>query len=197
MPARRARVPIGIAGGIGGLINAALCYSKWPVPVEDTSATFHWHVIPAGFIHGGILALLAVGAADLGRRLNGPLRWAASLLVAWLAGYLSWIPLDISAFDKSLASALAWPLVNADSRLAAVWVPFLYFGAVSGLLYLWLAGQRRGQGRVIEMAAASGAGVLGSLWWWLVWKPWYLSVLHGVVWGSLVGLAISLSRAEE
>jgi len=190
-------VAVAIAGGIGGLIDATLCYSKWPVPVEDAAARFHWHVIPAGFVHGALLAVLAVAAADLGRRLTSPFRWAASLPVAWLAGYLSWIPLDVSAFDKSLASALVWPLVNADSRLAALWAPLLYFGSVSGLLYLWLSGARAVRPRIAEVAGASVAGVLGSLWWWLLWKPWYLSVLHGVVWGSLVGLAVSRPRAEE
>jgi len=37
---------------------------------------------------------------------------------------------------------------------------------------------------------ASACGVLGSLWFWLDSKPWYLSLLHGAIWGSLVGFGV-------
>src|SRR5438093_12589673 len=33
---------VALAGGLGGLINATLCYAGWPVSV--TLASFHWHV---------------------------------------------------------------------------------------------------------------------------------------------------------
>lgn len=86
----------GLAGAIGGAINGAMCYLRWPVPVEDTHVTFSWYVVPGGCVHGWALALIAVAGAARGRDLGQPLRWASSILVGWVAGYVSWIPLEIS-----------------------------------------------------------------------------------------------------
>jgi hypothetical protein len=35
---------VGLAGAVGGALNATLCYLEWPEKVH----TFEWHVIPAG-----------------------------------------------------------------------------------------------------------------------------------------------------
>ncbi|MBN2401175.1 MAG: hypothetical protein JXN64_02135 [Spirochaetes bacterium] len=181
----------GIAGGIGGLINAALCYAKWPVPVMNNyTSSFDWHVIPAGFIHGLVLALIAVLAAGITSRRTRVIRWLIIPFAGWFAGYLSWIPLDMSAFGNSLRQAVSWP-VEASWR--AVWSPFAYFGIVAALLYSWLIFR---PGKTVmwqEMLAAGWAGILGSLWWWISWETWYFSLIHGAIWGCVFGAAMSLS----
>jgi hypothetical protein len=53
-PAKIARVALLAAAA--GATNAWLCFAGIPVPVEDDPA-IKWHVIPAGALHGGILAL--------------------------------------------------------------------------------------------------------------------------------------------
>jgi hypothetical protein len=150
--------------------------------------------MPAGFVHGAVLAASAVGAALVARRWNRPARWAASALVGWLGGYLSWIPLDISAFGERWPRALIWPLQNGDSAHSVLWLPFCSFGLVSMLLSLWLTRPHRSGLLLPNIVAAALAGVLGSLWWWIVWKTWHLSILHGIVWGFSVAVALSRSR---
>ncbi len=184
-----------MAGGLGGLVNATLCYAKWPVPVyEDRAAEFLWHVIPAGLLHGLMLALVAVLAAMVASRLSIVGRWPLIPVVGWCAGYLSWIPLDISAFGHSLTQALLWPM---ETSWRAVWSPFAYFGIVSALLYSWLIFRPGDSGIWREMLAASCAGILGSLWWWISWGPWYFSVIHGAIWGCLFGAGMSLSAGRN
>jgi hypothetical protein len=40
--------------------------------------------------------------------------------------------------------------------------------------------------------------MLGSLWWWIEFQPWYFAAIHGSVWGLLVGWATSrLGRPHE
>jgi len=134
MPDDRRLAVVALAGGIGGLVNAILCYLGWPVPVQDTSVAFQWHLIPAGFAHGSALAAIPVFAAALARGLKRPLRWAAGILVGWVAGYLSWIPLDLSVGQDSPTGALISPFLNGDSSASALWAPFLYFGGIAALL---------------------------------------------------------------
>jgi hypothetical protein len=55
---KRRLIWIGITGGIGGAVNALLCYLSFPVPVKALG--FQWHLIPAGMLHGSILGLCAV-----------------------------------------------------------------------------------------------------------------------------------------
>jgi peptidoglycan/LPS O-acetylase OafA/YrhL len=66
MPVVRTLVAVTLAGGLGGFINAALCFLGWPVEIKG--APFYWHVVPAGFAHGAILALVASTAELVGRR---------------------------------------------------------------------------------------------------------------------------------
>jgi hypothetical protein len=179
---------VACVGGLGGLLNAALCYLRWPVSVEDSSATFRWHVMPAGLLHGLFLALVAVLAAAYASRLSLGRRWLLIPVVGWCAGYLSWIPLELSVFGGALPKALYWPV---DRSWQAAWAPaVVYFGGVSAFLYAWLLLRPVGSRLLANMLAASGAGALGSLWWWISWGPWYLSVLHGAIWGCLVGAAV-------
>ena len=181
---------VALAGGLGGLVNATLCYLEWPEPVQDTHVTFHWHVMPGGFVHGCVLAAIPFAASAPGRQLTGALRWVASIVVGWCAGYLSWIPLDLS-IGESLPKALAWPF-NGEPLASALWTPLLYFGVVAGLQYLWMSREARGTSLWTNVLAASTAASVGSLWWWASWGPWYFSPLHGIVWGSTVGSATAL-----
>lgn len=85
---------IGLLGGVGGAINAWLCYAR--VPTETGYTDFSWHIIPAGACHGGLLAVVAAGCAVLLRRQKALVRWMALPVVGWLSGWLSWIPLRLS-----------------------------------------------------------------------------------------------------
>ena len=188
---------VGLAGGLGGATNAALCYLSLPVRVEDSAAKVQWHIVPAGFAHGAALALVAVGAALLVRPLSRALSCLVALAVGWMAGYVSAIPLHLSAFDKSLVDALVWPW-QETSLLTSTWSPFAYFGGVGTLVYAWLRSRRYPWGGAgVEMLALSVAAALGSLWWWTQWGPSYFSLLHGAIWGIPVGWALSRGTRAE
>jgi hypothetical protein len=193
MTASQRTVLLGLAGAGAGTLNAWLCYAKWPVPV--TNVSFHWHVIPAGFAHGGLLAVTAMAAALLAAKLHPSWRYAALPVAGWVGGYLSWIPLQMSVFEDSFTHALVWPVANGDSALQGTWAPFFHFGLVSALYYAWLMRRSRPWQVWAEVIAASCAGVFGSLWWWSSMGTWYFSPLHGIAWGCLVGSAVSLTKS--
>ena len=176
---------ISAAGALAGGVNAWLCYVRWPVPVERY-ADFAWHLVPAGALHGAILALCAF----LGSRWLRELGWAKRLPIGvatgWIAGYLSWQPLQLS-----LARRLGWSAWPFSEPSSAWFIgPLQIFGLVAFLYCLvpprWMPGTRVGASSLI---LASAAGALGSLWWWLAYGPWYFSLLHGTIWGCAVGLA--------
>jgi hypothetical protein len=173
---------IALFGALGGTINAWLCYAGIPV----STASFKWHVIPAGAFHGAVLAALTVGVAAL---LIGKALWVrllAAPLVGWVTAYLSWIPLNRSAFDEPWLKSVSWPF--HEEWTATVFGTFVTFGLVALIYYLCLSLGglfRRGLGSHLLYACA--AGILGSLWWWIGWKPWYFSLIHGTIWGMLVG----------
>ena len=185
-------------GGLGGAINAALCYAKLPVPTGE-QGSFEWHVIPAGGAHGALLALIAAGCAAGLWNQRAWIRWAAVPVVGWLAGWLSWIPLHLSIVEGELLKAILWPFSNSKELVLGLWQ---YFGLVSLLCYAGLQWLRRfsPRHRWAPFAVGIGSGCLGSLWWWIEVEPWYFSLLHGTIWGSLVGFGIwraqSLSAAE-
>jgi hypothetical protein len=183
-----------MAGALAGGVNATLCYLRLPVPIEESAVNLHWHVIPAGCAHGALLALVAVAASEFARRRRTALIWCAVPFVAWLGGYLAWIPLDLSVSGRSAAESLAWPAEGGSQVISILWTPLPYFGAVAGLLYLSLLLARSLTSRWVFILAATAAGTLGSLWWWIEWGPWYFSLIHGTVWGSFVGLALSWRR---
>jgi len=181
-----------LAGGLGGAANATLCYLKLPVPVQESTqaATFQWHIVPAGFAHGAVLALIAIMALGVMGRRNRFLAFSATPFVAWFAGYASWIPIGLSISDESLLHALAWP-VRDGNAVSALVGPAQSFGGVAGLLYLlFLVAGRTAERPPVAAILATLAGALGSLWWWIEWETWYFSLLHGGIWGSLVGLAM-------
>ncbi len=184
--AGRRLIWMGVAGGVGGLLNGALCYLRLPVPVQESGVTFQWHVVPAGMFHGAALAVCGAAGAELARGRSRAVRTLVSVLAGWVGGYLSWIPLNMSAFGQSVLRSLAWPFTEG---LQALWIPFFYFGIVAALLCAWLSRVAGRSGVGAQMAATSLAGALGSLWWWVSWGPWYFSILHGAMWGVLAGSA--------
>jgi len=185
-PGARATWLVGAAGAAGGALNAALCFLEWPVQAGNES--FEWHVIPAGAFHGGILAgaVFGAGLRVAGRRLRVQL--AVALPLAWLAGFVSWIPLDYSAFEAPWLVALTWPF--RERWPDPVFYPLWFFGLVALLYHLSLVRLRSRRSGPLECALfTSASGVLGSLYWWIEWETWYLSPFHGVIWGVPVGLA--------
>jgi hypothetical protein len=184
---RRERYRAVAAGALGGAINACLCYFQWPVAASDYRG-FRWYVIPAGALHGAVLAAVAVTAATLLRRRSAASRALTAVPLAWVAGALSFIPIYRSVFSEDWYRSVTWPFQG--SALAAMLAPFQYFGVVAGLFYLYLVFVRdRLPPGHISLGGPVLAGVLGSLWWWVSAEPWYLSLLHGSIWGAIVGVA--------
>jgi hypothetical protein len=182
----RAEARVALCGALGGGVNAWLCYARLPVAVSD-NPDFAWHLIPAGAVHGGVLAFAAFGAGMLlcTRRLRTRLAVAPPL--AWVAGFVAWIPLNRSAFQQPWPESFSWAL--REGWGPALLGPLQYFGFVALLYYLavalFLARERR---LAVHVSVAAVAGVAGSLWWWITIGPWYFSALHGAIWGTLVGV---------
>ena len=190
----RAVARVGLGGALGGAVNAWLCYARLPVPVEG-NPEFAWHVIPAVAFHGAVLAMVAFAAGMLlsGRPLRK--RLAIALPLAWVAGFVAWIPLDRSTFQQPWMESVMWPF---DSGAKALIAPFQFLGLVALLYYLAVAlylARTRGVGR--HIACAGAAGFLGSLWWWIVVGPWYLSAIHGAIWGTLVGVGAGTASRDR
>jgi hypothetical protein len=120
--------------------------------------------------------------------------------IGWVAGYLSWIPLDRWALDEPWGRSLLWPF-QEEPWFGVTWTPFAYFGMVAALFFLCLCIWGRKPSRVTQVACASGAGVFGSLWFWFEFQPWYFAAIHGTLWGLLVGwggfLANKAGEAKE
>lgn len=191
----RAEVRVGLCGALAGATNAWLCYARLPVAVSG-NPTFAWHLVPAGAAHGGLLGMVAfgVGTALSTRRLGA--RLAVALPLAWVAGFVSWIPLNRSAFGDPWAKSFSWALHEGWG--AALLGPLQYFGLVALLYYLAVAlCLDRERGLTAHVALAAVAGILGSLWWWIAMGPWYFSVLHGAIWGTLLGAGAWSARGAK
>lgn len=204
---------IALLGGVGGGINAALCYFKWPVPIMTTSfpsggaspMEFHWSIILGGLGHGAVLAIVPVLLIGRAAKAQVWLRCAAVPVIGWLSGWWSWSAMNASfgiadsgmlAFVSSrFWKNIAWPFEGSMSSA----VPFQYFGVVGACLaaLLLIAGASRLAQRGTAIAIGMASGILGSLWWWIGWKPWWFSLLHGVVWGALVGYGLWRAAASE
>lgn len=175
---------VGLFGGLGGAANAWLCFAERPVAIKD-DPVLHWHVIPAGAAHGAILAASAFGIAEAVRSKRVVVRLGLAAPLAWVAGYVSWIPLNRSVFDEPWAKTSLWPF--DAGALLALYRPLPYFGLVALVYYLCLCFRKSHDGLGTHLLAAVSAGILGSLWWWIGWEPWFFSLLHGTLWGVLVG----------
>ena len=190
---------IGLMGGLGGAINAALCYFKLPVsiPMDVTPPSqaidFPWHVVPAGALHGALLACGSVGCAQLVWNQRLKLKLVGLLLVTWMVGWVSFIPIRLSVFRENVHDAITWPLASGLAHvLDVVRGPVTSFGLVAGLYYLLLALCRQLTARSLQRHVLLGAlsGVAGSCYWWASFGRWYFSLMHGTIWGALVGYGV-------
>jgi hypothetical protein len=102
--------------------------------------------------------------------------------VGWMAGYTSWEPLRLS-----LEGRLDWRWPFDDGLQGAVTYPLAHFGLVAAIFAAFWP--RDGMSPDRRLIAALAAGIAGSLWWWIAYEQWYLSPLHGSIWGLLVGLS--------
>lgn len=191
---------VGGLGGVGGAVNAALCFANLPVPVtEKGSILFQWHLIPAGALHGALLAVIAVGAARIAWRAPAWLRWGLVPIVGWIAGWVSWYPLGFSLklLDGKWLKVLFWPIQGNPLEVATgLWQ---YFGLVSAVYYLLLNPCRRLPDKSLyaQLIVACVSGSLGSLWWWVTFKLGYFSLIHGIIWGLLVGFGVWKSQEQH
>ena len=184
---------IAVFGALGGAINAWLCYAQLPVPIMSEGGMlsgpspldFTWTTIPGGAGHGAILALLAVMLATRLARHPLPIRIAASAAAGWVAGWLSWIVLSFGMQIAEWPETLVWPFRQEW------WGPWLQFGLVTAIYTaaLSLRSGWPGARLVPHLLCGIVSGVAGSLWWWIMSKPWYFSIIHGTIWGALVGYA--------
>ena len=184
-----------LGGVLGGLINAWLCYAGWPVGVPD--AQFEWHIVPSGAVHGGVLAGLTLLAVRLLPWQSRGGRSCGILLAGWVVGWVSWVPLNHSAFEASWVESLLWPVRGGWN---GVHTPYCFFGLVP-VVYLLLTTLQpvcEHRSLVRQIARGCAAGILGSLWFWVSWEAWYFSPLHGAIWGVCVGVgAWASSRPRE
>ena len=171
---------IAIGGAFGGAINGFLCYTNLPIRLSN----FDWHVVPAGSIHGAVLASLSVTAANYFVARPLAIRLIISLPLAWIAGFLSWIPLELSVFHSTWQKTLTWPF---HPNWRTWYAPYWQFGLVTFVYYIVLsiAGSRQ-QNLAFYVLFAAMAGILGSFWFFV--DHWYISLLHGVIWGCSVGV---------
>ena len=113
------------------------------------------------------------------------------LSAGWVGGYTS--SLLLSASLSGSWPVWNWPLGKGYLGLTAS--PIAFFGLV-GLLYcLWLSFVAPRRERLMEHIAGAGiAGIFGSLVFWVAFgDQWYVGLVHGVIWGTLVGGATARS----
>lgn len=179
-------VRVALFGAMGGAINAWLCLVRIPVAVEG-NLDFKWAIVPGGALHGAVLAVVALAAALMTSARPPLFRLLLAAPLGWVAGYVSWIPLHRWAAGATWHNSLLWPRQDVGSW-AFVWKAFAHFGLVSVIYFLGLSFGGLRPGRVRHVAYGVCAGVLGSLWWWVEFGPWYFALIHGSIWGLLVGL---------
>jgi len=183
---------VALVGAIAGAINAWLCLARIPVPVYD-NPEFRWTIVPGGAIHGAILVVIAYTGSLATSTLQSLTRFILVAPIGWVGGYLSWIPLHRWAFEDTWGNSLIW-VFRDNTAGAVVWSPFAHFGLVSALYFLGLSFGGLRRDRLVNVIYSVCAGVLGSLWWWLEFKPWYFALIHGTIWGILVGVGIQRLR---
>lgn len=200
-PAIRSLGRIAVWGGLGGAINAWLCYAHLPVPIMSgggifggpSPIEFYWTTIPGGFGHGAILALMSVLLAGRLAAQPLPIRVAAAAAAGWIAGYLSWIVLSTAMLLGEWPDILVWPLDQGW------WQPWLHFGLAASLYIAGLSLRPNWPGPrlVPHLLCGIASGALGSLWWWIMSTPWYFSLIHGTIWGALVGYGVWICENSD
>ncbi len=203
---------IGVLGAVGGAANAWLFWIGWPV-AHSVFPGLTQGIIVAGACHGALLALISVGSLPSGW-FDHRLPWALGpIFRGWIAGWLSFIPIqpyvlvasntgwwdglgntpDVGWSWGKVAFAVFWPMQDPGGARR----PYVHFGCVA-LLYAGLLqfALPRTSGRLLmHVLFGTVSGVVGSIgWWWFLWQSWDCSVLHGVIWGLLVGAGVWASQ---
>lgn len=204
----KALVLVGFLGGLGGAINAWWCYAKFPVPSDAFDGQFNWSIVPAGATHGALLALVCVGLAAMLSKKPLWMRWAGVPVSGIICGWIPYIPISLYVSSVKVWSGDTAVLSREDilralwpfrPELGMLWTLFQAFGLVGAVCVLLLAGCGLLKSRrlLTHLLAGAASGCLGSFWWWLAFRPWYFSVLHGVIWGSLVGYGVWKSQQQS
>ena len=181
----RATLSVAVFWSLGGALNAAHCYF-FPLSKDYT---FKWHIIPAGALHGLVLAAVPVLFALFFSNKNLFFKILGLVAAGYTAGWVSGIFLGFSIEEKWALSRLWWPVRGGFSVEDSLIGPFSFFGTVSVIYYFFLCllNKLRDPRPGVHISAAVVSGVLGSLWFWVDTKPWPISLLHGAVWGLLTG----------
>ncbi len=200
---------IGLLGGLGGGINATLCFFNIP-PEGEANRDFYWQVIPAGAIHGFLLSAMTIWFVCFLYDQRLFFRWIGMVLSAWIIGWISFMPIDLyMSFDtnhgwpsvyisdiyflkENLFKNLLWPFYTNDHLAIGIISPFFYFGFVGLIYYLVLniCRQLNSKSLFLQLVWGCLSGVLGSFFWWMIWKSAFLCLIHGTIWGLLVGTGV-------
>lgn len=186
-----------LMGAAGGFLNGLLLWLQVPEKVVD----FKPEILACGALHGAVLAACGIAAANIALR-HPRLCLPVWIAAGYVAGWLSWVPTHWLVADNPLLKALVWPLA-LDRPLEAAWRPFQYFGLVALLLAaaLTLAPTTLGRPALALRGLAIAAGAAGSLWFWGVFQDHarlgYFSLLHGTIWGLLVGAGLARGRGRQ
>lgn len=174
---------------LGGALNAAHCL----IFLSSREPSLKWHLVPAGALHGLVLAAVPVLLAFYLENKNVLARVLGLLAAGYFSGWISWIFLGWSLEGKWDVSYLWVPFRSGFSAGDSLISPFSCFGLVGSFYYLFLAGfhKIREPKIPIHVLIAAVSGMAGSLWFWSEIKPLYFSVLHGAVWGIFTGLGTS------
>jgi hypothetical protein len=207
-------IPLVFAGIAGG-INGFLCFAKFPIIAGRGSNTFDfdWQIIPAGAMHGAILAFFSIGPAIL---MFGKSRVVGSVfapVLGYMAGKYSIAALmegiDSShsiftgAFWKGLTIFDVWKFIRIPfqpvDKLSELWIVISWFGLVALIYFvlLSLAKQLFARNLAVQTVAAITSGILGSLWFWISFGPWYFSLIHGTIWGTLTGFGLWIALRQK
>ena len=175
-----------LGGALGGAINAYLCYAKIPVDV----AAFKWHIVPAGACHGAILILFSLLLSRYFYSKDIIFRCIGLFLTGYLAGGTSWSAIRTSIDEKITIETLWW--IDREGFMDAILEPFQTFGFVAVGLYIYLVVLRQMNHLrwELHMIGCVISAIAGSVWFWANCGFWYLSFLHGIIWGCLVGYTI-------
>lgn len=172
-------VMYGAAGGaLAGCINA--CHALYAF-----SDHLAWHIVPAGALHGALLACLSLACAWWLLPRGAAARWTLAPAGGYLIGYATYLPLALSAgldLNVFLFSG------SNDGAMRVTW-PLMAFGLVALVACLAWGSLRllSSPSLALHLAVGSAAGVLGSLWWWNGFDQTWFALPHGILWGCCAG----------
>lgn len=126
------------------------------------------------------------------------MRLVGLFIAGWVSGWLSWVSLGPTIDDhvsgKAFLDAFVQPF---ELKLESLWSPYSFFGCVGFVSYFFLnlCRQLVAKRLTVHLVIGGLSGFLGSLWFWTaLTQQWYISLLHGTIWGSLVGFGVWKSQ---